>query len=420
MRGYDIDVERSVIGCVIKFEELQDKISLIGEEDFYFPVHQKIWKQLKSLNGEKIDFVKLSAYTDDDEKQELIECMQTVISVATFDDHFAILKQMSSQRRIAGRLNELIVTENATIQGLQNIIDDEQGKRTLTSADDISRQNIVDFIETLNKEEPHIDTGFEKLDRYLGGIRNGTTFIVGARPSTGKTSFAVNIAINQIRKNKKTLFFSLEMSSKMIYERMLSAKCDILYDNFCRNRLKEKEVESVKREMRDLYKSNSFICFDNVYSAEQISAITFEEKPDLVIVDFMQNVTTNERFDNVRTRIDYISALLKRTAKQTNCVMMILSQLTRLGKDKPTMTDLKESGGLEQDGDYICLLHRPYVNDKDNKDINEGATQVLLDKNKFGICGLDNMYFDGAYQKFSEVGAARNREYKEYNDDIEY
>ena len=136
----------------------------------------------------------------------------------------------------------------------------------------------------------------------------------------------------------------------------------------------------------------------------------------------MQNITTNERFDNTRTRIDYISALLKRTAKQANCVMMILSQVTRMGKDEPTMSDLKESGGLEQDGDYIMLLHRPYVNDKSNTDISEETTQVLLDKNKFGSCGVDDMSFDGEYQRFSEVDIYRNenkKSYEVYEDDIE-
>ena len=422
MKDYDIDVERSVLGCLITYEHLQEKISLVCEEDFYFPLHQNICGMLKSLNGEKIDFVKLSANMGDDEKKAILACVQSVISAAVFDDHLAILKQMSSQRRIVNKLNELIYTSNATVQSLQEVIEEEQGKGVLSSANDISKKNIAEFIETLNKEQPHINTGFERLDRHLGGIRYGTTFIVGARPSTGKTTFAINIAINQIKQNKKTLFFSLEMSAKMIYERMLSCKCGILYDDFCKNNLTAENVETVKAEMRGLYKTNNFICFDNVYSAEQISGITLEEKPDLVIVDFMQNITTNERFDNTRTRIDYISALLKRTAKQANCVMMILSQVTRMGKDEPTMSDLKESGGLEQDGDYITLLHRPYVNDKSNKDISEKTTQVLLDKNKFGSCGVDDMSFDGEYQRFSEVDIYHNEDkksYEVYEDDIE-
>lgn len=422
MKDYDIDVERSVLGCLIVFESLQEKISLISEEDFYFPLHQSICKILKTLNGEKIDFVKLSANTGDDEKKALTACVQSAISAAMFDEHFAILKAMASQRRIVNKLNELIYTNNATVQSLQEVIEDEQGKGTITSAKDVGRRNIANFIETLNIEQPHIDTGFSKLDNYLGGIRYGTTFIVGARPSTGKTTFAINIAINQIKQSKKTLFFSLEMSAKMIYERMLACKCNIFYDDFCKNRLTDKNVEQVKSEMRDIYKANSFICFDNVYSAEQISLLTLEEKPDLVIVDFMQNITTNERFDSTRTRIDYISALLKRTAKQANCVMMILSQVTRSGKGEPTMSDLKESGGLEQDGDYIVLLHRPYVNDKNNEELSEKTTQVLLDKNKFGGCVVDNMNFDGDYQRFTEVDTfhnENNKRYEVYEDDIE-
>ena len=145
-----------------------------------------------------------------------------------------------------------------------------------------------------------------------------------------------------------------------------------------------------------------FFVLDDVYNVEQMCNVLMEQKPDLAVIDFMQIISTTSKFVETRHKIDYISALLKRTAKNTGTVIMVLSQLSRAGKDSPTMSDLKESGGLEQDGDYIALLHRPYVLKKDIE-TPPGCTELLLDKNKFGATGKINMFFDLVHQRFSEV-----------------
>ena len=116
----------------------------------------------------------------------------------------------------------------------------------------------------------------------------------------------------------------------------------------------------------------------------------------------MQIITSLKHHENVRTKIDYISSELKRTAKKTNTCIILLSQLTRNNKEAPTMSDLKESGGLEQDGDYIALLHRPYVLNKSDSSILPTMAQLLLDKNKFGRTGVIDLYFDGSIQRFTE------------------
>ena len=126
-------------------------------------------------------------------------------------------------------------------------------------------------------------------------------------------------------------------------------------------------IESVKAVI-NTYKNLTVI--DDISHVEKISELIYAEKPELVIIDFVQIITSKNKFPDNRQRIDYISQMLKSTAKATGACIMTLSQLTRAGKDKPTMSDLKESGGLEQDSDYVILLHRPYVNDKSNKEIN--------------------------------------------------
>ena len=117
----------------------------------------------------------------------------------------------------------------------------------------------------------------------------------------------------------------------------------------------------------------------------------------------MQIVTSDRHFADNRQRIDYISQRLKQTAKAVGCCLIILSQLTRAGKDKPTMSDLKESGGLEQVSDYVFLLHRPYVQDKSSGEYQPENTTVICDKNKFGSTGELKFIFAGKYQRFSTV-----------------
>ena len=227
-----------------------------------------------------------------------------------------------------------------------------------------------------------------------GGVIRGTVGTIGARPSVGKTTFAVNIAENN--PDKKVLFFSLEMSCRMVYDKLVASVGNIDYKNAVNHDVGFDTVKAV------LHKYKNFIVVDNVTTAEEMTEIIRRIKPDIVFIDYIQIVYTKKQYDVIRQRIDYISQLLKRTAKQMNCCIICLSQLARSAKEEPTMSALKESGGLEQDSDYIILLKRPYVLDKSNKDILPSDTTVKVDKNKFGSTGEIKYYFEGKYQRFTE------------------
>ena len=127
-------------------------------------------------------------------------------------------------------------------------------------------------------------------------------------------------------------------------------------------------------------------------------------------MDYIQKVTTGKRVLNMREQIEHISGELKRIAKFNSCCIICLSQVSRDGKDEPTMSSLKEAGGLEADGDYILMLHRPYVQNKNNPDISPETTVLLIDKNKFGSTGAIDMRFDGSHQRFLEVDALHGGE----------
>lgn len=417
----DIEVERSVIGEILSFESLKEKALLLEPGDFAYDEHRDICKTMISQAKKgKFDFVTVAAECGASYRAEIQSCLHTAVSEALFEEHFRILKEMASRRRLISRFQALTLEGDVSVSSVQKMLDDENCKRLTSNVKEISERNIDAFVAELNKRKGTLMTGFGNIDKVTGGIRKSTVFIIGARPSTGKTTFALNIAANQIAdSDKKVMFFSLEMSSEMIYERLMAAQNKIEYEKFSRNGLSVDEIKLIAAQSKKLKESGRFFVIDDVYNVEQICNMISEEKPSLAVVDFMQIISAVGKFENVRSRIDYISSLFKRTAKTTGCVIIVLSQLSRMGKEAPTMSDLKESGGLEQDGDYIALLHRPYVLNKNENECIPEDTQLLLDKNKFGRTGKIDLWFDLKHQKFYERDERWDTSGTPFEEDIE-
>lgn len=402
MKSFDIDVERCILGDLLAFESLRDDIIAISEEDFVYDEHKSLFSVMYSLykNQGWYDHISVSANSKENLKQVIAECLSTAVTATTYGEHKKLLKEMASVRRLENGIKKLECEGEICLVALENLLESERNLKLCTDLKKQNCANAADFISSLLNKKTVLKTGFDLLDSTIGGLRKGTLFTVGARPSTGKTSFAVNVAKNVYKSGKKVIFFSLEMSSDMIYERLFSNLFSIDYRSLNSKNVSPEMVKKIGDEL-EMSKEKLFI-LDDVYNAEQICNIIMEQKPDLAVIDFMQIISTTSNFNEIRVKIDYISALLKRTAKTTGTVIMVLSQLSRAGKDSPTMSDLKESGGLEQDGDYIALLHRPYVLKKDIENP-PGATELLLDKNKFGATGKIGMFFDLIHQRFNEV-----------------
>lgn len=395
-----LEYQQVVIGLIFQYENLNDKIVNVNEEDFETPF-KEIYQNMRLVYNDygSIDKVKVLSKLDGDEKIILVRACEFAITPSMIDDYIECLKKESSKRRVANKLNELILVDDCTTANVQKIIDDEESKSDLGTTESKAIANAENFIDELLVEKKLIKTGFESIDLAIHGLERGTLFIIGARPSVGKTTFALNIVRNQMKQNRKSLVFSLEMTANMIYERMMSDILNIDYTNFSRKNALINVVKKIENQMSTL--KDIVLVLDDVYTVENICARIMEVKPDIVVVDFLQNVQTAKHFNDERMKINHISAELKRTAKKTGTVVIALSQMTRTGKDAPTMSDLRESGVLEQDGDYIMILHRPYVIDKSIGD--ETTTDLLFDKNKFGWTGKLQFNFDGRHQRFTGV-----------------
>ena len=260
-----------------------------------------------------------------------------------------------------------------------------------------------DYISHIGKAHKGIKTYFPKLDRFTSGLKKGTLAILAARPSVGKTTLALNIAANCALHGQKVMFFSLEMTYDMILDKVFSSQCNIPYENF-RNSQNAEQLQSTERNFALSTNIASYLIVgDKTRNVEAITSEIAKEKPQLVIVDYVQIVSTLKKFgESKRLQIDYITGELKAIAKQTGCCIILLSQLRRADTNHiPTMEDLKESGGLEQDGDYVFLLDREYVRNRDSGTPPEDAV-LIITKNKFGKTAKIELNFDGKYQNFTE------------------
>ena len=396
-----IEYQKAVIGLIFQYsEQLSDKLASLTTEDFegvfkeIFDVMNKVYKAYGT-----IDNIKVLSELDNEQKTLLIKCCESAIAPSMIDDYIECLKDAASNRRLKNSITSLIFSDDFTLNSVQKAVEDEQGKINIGSTEKKANENADKFLDNLLKKKNLIKTGFSDIDFLIQGLERGTLSFIGARPSTGKTTFALNIIRNQYKRKVKSLVFSLEMTSGMVFERLISDILDIEYSDFSKQKNLISRVDEIENQVNDM--REYVYILDDVYNIENMCAKILEVKPDVVVIDFIQIVQSARDFKDERMKINYISSELKRIAKKTSCVIIALSQISRDGKNAPTMSDLRESGALEQDGDYILILHRPYVLDKAKND--PAQTELLFDKNKFGWTGKINFSFDGKYQRFTSV-----------------
>ncbi len=389
-------LEKSIIGALYLYDDMRQQIIANITSDDFTNQNARIAFTTVADNSklDKIDII--HRIPNSEVKTYILEAVQlapvevnVIITLNSFIEY-------ASNRKFTEQLQTLALT-GATDDELEKVIAEKRSRQKAEIK--ATEKYLAEYSQKLEQ----IPTGFPILDEYLnGGFIKGTIAAIGGRPSSGKTTKAINIIQNiAFNSNFKITMFSLEMTIRMVFDKLVSNICDIPYDIAQSHKLTNKQYEIVKTAIEGLQTLN---VYDDIYTVEDMIANIYRNKPDVVCIDYIQIIRSKKDFKDPRTRIDYISQTLKQCAKDTGCVMLILAQVNRLGKDMPRMSDLKESGGLEQDSDYVMLIHRPYVVDKSNKDHKPSDTKVILDKNKFGNCTIFNYDFNGKYQRFDEIG----------------
>lgn len=426
-----IDSEQSIIASIILDKDAIMTVSeILKPEDFYSETNKVIYECMLNLNNrlEPIDTVTLSEelkkqeeIKDVDKKISYITDLSTTITETGNIKHYAeIIKQKSILRKLIKASNEIInlgYSSNTKVEDVLEIAEkkifDISQERTGEDFKSISSVLLeaYDIIENLfiNKSEiTGITTGFDDLNRKINGFQKTDLLLIAARPAMGKTAFSLNLVLNAaLKADASVAVFSLEMSREQLVQRMLSSQSNIELKKLKTGKLSENDWPRIVETMSVL--SSLKIHIDDTPGIKiselrsKCRKLKMEKGLDLVLIDYLQLMEGEGNNESRQQEISKISRSLKILAKELNCSVVALSQLSRAPEQRadhrPMLSDLRESGAIEQDADIVMFLYRDeyYNQDSDKKNIGE----VIVAKNRHGETGSIELVWFGEIQKFA-------------------
>jgi len=419
-----IPSEQAVLGSIMLRKEAMHEVEdIINPDSFYVEKHKIIFRAMLdlSLKNEPIDMLSLSTKLIEQKALENIGGNQylaeilNVVPSSTNIKHYAEIVQkkyiLRSLIEAADYVSELGFEESD--DHMDDILDMAEKKifSVISSPKSQKFINLKDALpeawERLEKLHEHKDmlrglpTGFRDLDNALSGLQKSDLIIIAARPSMGKTTLALDIArISSITHDKSVLIFSLEMSSQQLVDRMLSAQSRVNAWNLRTGRLSsDREFSQLRDSLDRLAKAKIYIDDQPGNSIVRMKALSrrlkAEKGLDLIVVDYLQLMTTSKNYDSMVNQVTEISRSLKSLAKELNVPVLALSQLSRAVESrggKPRLSDLRDSGSIEQDADVVMFIHREDKNKDESEKTN--IAEILIEKHRNGPTGKVELYFD--------------------------
>lgn len=436
-----LDLEEAVLGAMmIDKKGVDEVIDILSPEAFYSEAHQHIFQSIFELFQESkpIDLLTVSTQLKKNEKLDivggdfyLISLTQKVSSSAHIEYHARIILQKFIQRSLIKISSEIIEDAYDETQDVFDMLDRAEAKlydvtqgnlkRSSETAQDLVIQAKKKIEEISNKKGlSGIPSGFDKLDRLTSGWQPSDLVIVAARPGMGKTALTLSMARNiSVNQNIPVAFFSLEMSSVQLITRLISSETALSSEKLRTGKLEKHEWEQLNVKVKGLEKAPLYIddtpslsIFDLRAKARRLAS---QHGIKLIIIDYLQLMTAggSQKGGNREQEISTISRNLKALAKELNVPVIALSQLsraveTRGGSKRPILSDLRESGAIEQDADIVSFIYRPeYYKieewDDEERSPTEGQAEFIVAKHRNG--GLDNirLKFLGHLGKFDNL-----------------
>ncbi|MDR3766026.1 MAG: replicative DNA helicase [Butyricicoccus sp.] len=423
------EAEQAVIGSMLIDPEcIPAVIELLRPDDFYIEENRRIFETIYSMfnNAMRIDAVTVldqlkgaGLYDDAGGRAYLMQLMDVTPTAAGVREYAAIVRDKSMLRAIAaaGAEIEKLALEGggaaADIAELaeQKIYNVRQG-REIKGLSPI-KSVIMDLYAQLDERSrsdsdiPGLTTGFRDLDHALTGLNKSDLILVAARPGMGKTAFALNIALNAAKASKKdVVVFQLEMSKDQLAGRFLASEALIESQKLKTGNLSEDDWIKIARATNVLAKTRIYVDDNPAITVAEIKAKCrrLGDGLGLIVIDYLQLMQSGgRRSDNRTQEVAEISRSLKIMAKELNVPVVCLSQLSRAAEQradkKPMLSDLRESGAIEQDADIVLFIYRDdyYNDDSENKNVAE----ILIAKNRHGATGSVNLQWIGQYTTFS-------------------
>lgn len=442
---FSLEAEQAVLGAILLDPSCISVVTMILKpEYFYLPQHKAIFSTIISLDaahGGKIDPLlvldslrKEKIFDDEAGKTYLLQLSKNVPSTANVDSYAKIVREkfyIRSLILVTGEIGDAAVNSGQTADELldmaeQRIYDIRQGKTVVGPSkigDVLSSvyQNLYNLSLLEKDQYAGFNTGFSELDKRITGLNRSDLVIVGARPAMGKTSFALNIARNvAVYGRKKVLFFSLEMSKEQLAQRVLSTEARVQSTKFRTGRLSPEEWQHIAEA--SVFLSDVELYFDdtaNITVPEMKARARQLKGVDCIVIDYLQLMKSSKKTDNRVQEVSDITRDLKMMAKDLNIPVVTCAQLARRTEEKgrshkPQMSDLRESGSIEQDADIILMLYREdYYKDASDtpaEDIRVDEAELIISKNRHGPTGSVPLAWNPDYTMYTSREYVREDE----------
>jgi replicative DNA helicase len=431
------EAERAVLGGILLDPEAATRaIEVVLPEAFYHPAHARIYRAMIALfsKHEPIDVMTLSEEMRKSGDLEsaggisfLAELVDSVPSAANIEHYAKIVLDKYILRQLIGASTDISRECYRAEHDAGTILDEAEQKIFRVSESRVSQgfAHIKDILKERFEEIQRVhesresvtglSTGFIDLDKYTAGFHPGDMVIVAGRPSMGKTSFALNIAQHVALDSKRPVaIFSLEMSKELLVQRLLCSEAQVDAQKVRRGFTSAKDIERLTNAAGLLSEAPVFIDDTPAITTLDIRArarrLKVERDISMIVIDYLQLARTSDRVENRQQEISSISRSMKALAKELKVPVVALSQLSRAveargGDKRPMLSDLRESGAIEQDADLVLFLYRPEFYDPGDPE-KEGKAELIIGKQRNGPTGTVQLIFEKQYTRFLSLDSS--------------
>ena len=429
-----LEAEQALLGCVLLDNDAQMEIfSKVDVDDFYSEAHKNIYDSMIKIYNKSIpvDFVTLTNQLEVDKRLDVIggidyisSLTNGVPSAANYTHYITIIKNCSVRRHLISSAQDIINTAfdsedgASAMQTAEKKIFDLSQKDTQSELEHVGRPggtlaNVLEQLSQLaeNKGKMRgIPTGYKDFDAMTNGLQKSDLILLAARPGVGKTSFAMNIAVSAaVNENKKVAIFALEMSREQLMQRALSSLAKVNLAHVLRGTMDGEEWKRIWTAEKKLAQSGIYVDDSSMVTPFEIISkcrkLKMTEGLDLIVIDYLQLMTMGKSSRDSRNQeVSDITRTLKIAAKELNVPIILLSQLSRAVEvredHRPVLSDLRDSGSIEQDADIVLFLYNPEkYNDVQTED-EPGTVYLLISKHRSGSTGEVKLKWVGEYTTY--------------------
>jgi len=430
---HDIEAEQAVIGSMLTDKDaIMSAVEVLKPEDFYREDDKIIYEAILNLynKAEPVDIITLKTELQSMKQLEAVGGLEYIATLpdkvpttANVEQYIKIVEEKSALRALLKTANELITLGYDQTQDVEDILDSAEKKifdviqnrnqKGYYAIKDVLVDSFIQLEQLYNQKQrvTGIPTGFIDLDNVTSGLHKSDLIILAARPAMGKTAFALNLATNAaVRANVPVAVFSLEMSKEQLTNRILCSEAMVDSQRVRTGKIEDDDWQKLAQASGELSQAQIFIDDTPGISVMEIRAkcrkMKIEKDIGLVVIDYIQLVQGNNRKGGSREQeISEISRSLKILAKEINVPVIALSQLSRSVEQRtdhrPMLSDLRESGAIEQDADIVVFLYREdYYNPETEK---KNVAEVILAKHRAGSIGTVELLWLGSFTKFVDL-----------------